>query len=585
MQVDATFPDLPPGPLELHMSRSSPGRYALHEFSKNVFDVNVTDVAGQPLAVTRSNLHQWRIAKHPGAVRVTYRVFGDRIDGTYLAIDSTHAHINMPASVIWARGLEDRAVTMHFDPPAGANWRVATQLLAGPDALTFTAPNLQYLMDSPSEFSAFDLRSFSVADGSRNPAFRLAVHHHGTGADLDSFARDVEKVVREARQVFGEFPVFEGNTYTFIGDYLPLASGDAMEHRNSAVLSAPASIRTNRLRLLDSISHEFFHSWNVERIRPRALEPFNFDDVNVTGELWLAEGFNNYYGSLVLRRANLTQLDDFVDEIAAVINEVTLSPARRVRSVEDMSRLAPLTDAATGIDRTNFRNTVLSYYIWGEAIALGLDLSLRERSGGKVTLDHFMRALWEKHGRPGGKAPGYVDRPYTAADVKSTLAAVAGDAKFADDFFARYIEGHEVEDYAPLLRQAGLLLRPRSPGQAFAGELRLQESNGQLVVAALVPIGSPAYDAGVERDDVILSVGGNAVRTPADFERAIRVRKPGEMMTVVFERRGQRVTATLRLVEDPRQELVPIEKATQPLSDAQKRLRDAWLSSAIPNTF
>src|SRR5688572_11257815 len=407
MTVEATFTDVPAGPLQLRMSRSSPGRYAVHEFAKNIIDVKVTDGQGRPLAVSRRNPHQWDVAGHSGTVRVTYRLYGDRIDGTYLGIDSTHAHINMPSAIMWARGFELRPATVRFEPPAGSNWRVATQLLPGDDPFTFSAPNLQYLMDSPSEFSAFTLRSFTVADGARTPTFRLTVHHDGSDADVDTLTRDVQTMVREARAVFGEFPAFENNTYTFIADYLPYANGDAMEHRNSTFLSSSASIRAAKLDLLDTITHEFFHAWNVERIRPRSLEPFNFEDANMSGELWLAEGVTSYYGPLVLMRSGITELRDFVEEMGDTINQVLTSPGRGVRSPEEMSRFAPFVDAATSIDPTNFDNTFISYYTWGEALGLGLDLALRARSDGAgantVTLDHFMRELWVKHGWPGGR--------------------------------------------------------------------------------------------------------------------------------------------------------------------------------------
>ena len=321
---------------------------------------------------------------------------------------------------------------------------------------TFSAPNLQYLMDSPTEVSAFGLRTFSVSEVAASPVFRLVVHHAGTDAELDAFAVDVQKIVREARHVFGEYPAYEGNTYTFLADYLPWANGDGMEHRNSTILTSTTSIRSNRIGLLDTISHEFIHGWNIERIRPRSLEPFNFEDANMSGELWLGEGFTSYYGPLVLLRAGLTQVDDFAAEMTDVVNAVANSPGRRIRSAEDMSRLAPFVDAAVSVDRTSFDNTYISYYTWGAAIALGLDLTLRDRSNGKTTLDDFMRALWQKHGKPGGKAPGYVDNPYTVADLKATLAAVAGDAAFAESFFARFIQGRELVDYGPLLERVGL---------------------------------------------------------------------------------------------------------------------------------
>ncbi|MGH9348221.1 MAG: M61 family metallopeptidase, partial [Vicinamibacterales bacterium] len=486
MQVDVTFPDLSQSALQLRMSRTSPGRYALHEFAKNVFDVRVTDGAGRELRPARPNLHQWDVTGHDGTVRVTYTVFGDRVDGTYLAIDSTHAHINMPAALMWARGLDARAATVRFEPPAGASWRVATQLLPGPDAHTFTAPNLQYLMDSPAELSAFTLRTFVVEDGGRKPVFRLAVHHTGSDADVEAYARDTEAIVREMKYVYGEYPRFENNTYTFIADYLPWASGDGMEHRNSTILSAPASLAGARLNLLGTVSHEFFHAWNVERIRPRSLEPFDFEDANMSGELWLAEGFTSYYGPLTMARAGLTGLGEYAAGLAGTINDVTLGPGRRIRTVEEMSRLGPFVDAAAAIDRTNFDNTFISYYTWGAALGLGLDLTLRDRSDGRITLDGFMRALWRQFGKSGERVPGHVEKPYTVADLETVLASVSGDPAFAREFFARYIQGHEVVDYARLLARAGLLARRRSPGAASAGDLGVRAVDGRLRVMRYV---------------------------------------------------------------------------------------------------
>ena len=227
------------GELQLLMSRSSPGRYATHDFAKNVSDVRATDTAGRPLPIERTSPNRWSVRDHAGEVRLSYRLSGDQIDGTYVGVDRSHAHINMPAAVIWARGFDMRPISVRFEPVPGSSWRVATQLLPGRDPYTFTAPNLQYLMDSPAEVSAFTLRTFTVGDNARTPVFRVAVHHSGTDADVDAFVRDVEGIVREARYVFGEYPAFEGNTYTFIVDLLQGNSTDAMEHRNSTFITAP----------------------------------------------------------------------------------------------------------------------------------------------------------------------------------------------------------------------------------------------------------------------------------------------------------------------------------------------------------
>jgi predicted metalloprotease with PDZ domain len=287
----------------------------------------------------------------------------------------------------------------------------------------------------------------------------------------------------------------------------------------------------------------------------------------------------------VLKRAGLFSLDNFVQEIGSAIDRVLGSPGRSLRSAVEMSQFAPFVDAATSTDPTAFDNTFLSYYTWGEGIGLGLDLTLRDRSDGRVTLDDFMRALWAKFGRPVSRAPGYVDTPYTLADLKTTLAEVAGDATFADDFFARYIEGREVIDYARLLARAGLLLRPAAPGRGFIGGVPLRDGSRGVRIAAAVPFGSPAYAAGLDRDDVIVSIGGTRVTRADEVDRVITSRKPGDSVPVTFERRGESVSSTIRLAEDPRRVLVPAEQAGQPLTAAQRQFRDAWLSSAARNTF
>src|SRR5262245_24653396 len=176
MQVEATFPAVEAATLELRMSRSSPGRYSLHDFAKNVYDVHAFARDGRELETTRPDASGWIVSGHGGAVTMKYRVFGDRVDGTYLAIDRTHAHINMPAVIMWARGLDDRPDVVEFAAVGGADWRFASQLHPGANRLELTAPNLQYLMDSPTEFSPFvQMREF--ANGSRR--FRLAIHHIG----------------------------------------------------------------------------------------------------------------------------------------------------------------------------------------------------------------------------------------------------------------------------------------------------------------------------------------------------------------------------------------------------------------------
>src|SRR5216684_9109788 len=189
MQVEVAFTELDSAPLALRMSRASPGRYSLHDFAKNVYDVHARGADGRELTATRPDPYGWTVAAHGDAVTVQYKVFGDRVDGTYLAVDTGHAHINMPAAIMWARGLDDRPSMLTFVPPSNTQWQVATQLHPGATPLQFTAPNLQYLMDSPAEFGPVSIRQFDI-DGR---TFRFSAHHTGTAAELDAFVKDVEK--------------------------------------------------------------------------------------------------------------------------------------------------------------------------------------------------------------------------------------------------------------------------------------------------------------------------------------------------------------------------------------------------------
>jgi predicted metalloprotease with PDZ domain len=576
MQVEVRLAGLAATPLELRMSRSSPGRYALHDFAKNVYDLQAMDADGRPLAVTRSETNGWTLPSHGTDVTVRYKVFGDRVDGTYLAVDPTHAHINMPAAILWARGLDESPSTLTFVPPPGADWRVATQLHAGATAFEFTAPNLQYLMDSPVEMGPVSVRQFDV-DGR---TFRVAAHHTGTAAELDGFVKDVEKIVRAHRIVFGEYPVYESGAYTFLADYLPYASGDGMEHRNSTVITSPGSIRENRADLLDTVAHEFFHCWNVERIRPRSLEPFDFERSNMSAELWLAEGFTQYYGPIALRRAGLDDLRETVRSFTTLVSPVLLAPGRGVRSATEMSEMAVFTDGGQTIDTTNWPSTYISYYPFGGAIALGLDLTLRARSDQRVTLDDFMRAMWRQHGRPGGAREGYVDRPYTLDDAERRLAEVSGDAGFAREFFKRYIRGREIPDFAALLQPAGLMLKRVNPGRAWWGDVPLENRDGVRLVRTPLA-NTPLYKAGLDGGDEIRQIDGMRVSSAEDAQAILRRHRPGDTLAIEFSNRSARPrTGTIILAEDPHVEIVPAENAGGRLTPAQHAFRQAWLADS-----
>ncbi|RZJ37304.1 MAG: M61 family peptidase, partial [Brevundimonas sp.] len=240
-RITVTWRDVGRQPVRFEMSRASPGRYAIHEFAKNVYSLTAVDGAGNPLTVERTDPYGWTVAGHDGTVSVTYTLFGDRADGTYAQIDATHAHLNMPATLLWARGFDDRPVELTFHSP-DPDWRIATQLAPTDRPDTFTAPNLQYLMDSPTELSDHKVREWTVDDAGTPRTIRIALHDPGTDEQADIFADRARKVVDQLIAVFGDVPDFDYGTYTFIADYLPHVSGDGMEHRNSTILSGSRSL-------------------------------------------------------------------------------------------------------------------------------------------------------------------------------------------------------------------------------------------------------------------------------------------------------------------------------------------------------
>ncbi len=567
-EIAVTFTALPPTPLELRMSRSSPGRYALHEFAKNVYSVRATDGEGNPLTVERPNPYQWDVPVHDSTVRIAYTLFADRAGGTYSQVDPTHAHLNIPATFMWARGLGDREIRVTFAPPEGSEWKAATQLFPTEDPMTFTAPNLYYFMDSPTELSNFVLREWSVASNGENQTMRLAVHHDGSDAEVDAYAQMVGDVVNEEIAVFGETPDFDGGTYTFIADYLPYVSGDGMEHRNSTILASTRSLRDGPLRVLGTVSHEFFHSWNVERIRPRTLEPFDFERANMSRELWFAEGFTSYYTPLIIRRAGLTTVEQYAAAISGGLSFVINAPGRQYFTPIEMSMQAPFVDAATAVDPTNRSNTFISYYTWGSVIGLNLDLTLRSRFD--ASLDGYMRAVWQQFGKP--------EVAYTIDDLEQTLGAFTDDDEFATDFFARFVRGRELPDYVALLSNAGFLLRPAQPNDPWLGvSLNFDERGAR--VAATPSLGGPAYLARISRGDRVVSIADRPVMELSDVSVVLAQHEVGDSIAVTLETREGMKTVIVELAANRRLEVVPYEQAGMDITEGMMSFRRSWLES------
>lgn len=564
--IFVTAAQVPEGPVVFRMSRSSPGRYATHEFGKNVYDVKATDTSGKPLPLVRLDADVYEVSRHNGNVQLQYTLYANYADGTYASIDATGFHLNMPATFMWVKGMEQSPISVAFQIPNN-DWTIATQLIPGKDANSFTAPNLQYFMDAPVKAGALRYRQWQVNSKGRSQTIRIAFDTEASETQLDGFTEKVKQICEEAAAVFGEYPNFETGRYTFLASINPWVQGDGMEHRNSTMISLPMAPSMMEYGL-GTFAHEFFHAWNVERIRPQTLEPFQFEKSNMSDGLWVAEGFTQYYGELLLMRSNLSMQGRWMNTMAGFINTKLHRPGGNRHTVIDNSQHAVFADAGSAIDKNNFENTFSSYYVTGAATALALELDLRTRFN--KTLDDYMQMLWLRHGQ--------TEKTYTMQDLENSLAATTGNAVYAADFFSKYVYASEPFPYEASLNKMGITMRKRDPGLPWAGPGRMMDDKeGKLVITANTRIGTPMYDAGIDIGDELLNIDGKALKTVEDFDNWLSGKKPGDKGNIVFKHRGQEQRSILTLQENPD---ILLEADPNAAADAINR-RNKWFQSQI----
>jgi predicted metalloprotease with PDZ domain len=580
-EVIMTLTQAPTGAIRLRMSRSSAGRYATHEFGKNIYNVKAFNVDGSQIAVKQLEGDLFEISEHQDVIKVSYTLFGNWTDGTYTGIDASHAHLNMPATFLWVIGQDSRPLKFEFNDLDKYGWKIATQLFHE-GSNVYSAPSFQYMMDSPTELSKFNGTSWNVinTDG-KNEKINLTIHSDDDAQTIEKFGTMVQKVVLEEKAVFGELPSYDFGEYTFLDDVYPSNSGDGMEHRNSTcIVQTSPRVSGNELRMLGSYSHEYFHSWNVKRIRPKSLEPFNFEHADMSSELWFAEGFTQYYGEMVLVRAGFHTPEEYTRTLGGLINGILNTPGAIKYPATQSSRMAVYTDAGVSIDLNNYTNNFTSYYTYGGAIALALDLKLRSEFN--LTLDDYMRTVWLNRGK--------VMKPYVIADLQGDLAKVTKNPKFAADFFKNYIYGLDKMDYAALLDKAGFLLRKAAPGKAWlgqlggfggrgrAGQVRTAATDG-FTIPSNTTIGTPIYKAGLDVADVILKADGKDIKDVDGLNEIVAGKKPGDKIAVTYKNRSGQHDTVITLEESPAFEVVTFEKAGKTLSKDQEAFRANWLSS------
>ncbi|HEY2962766.1 MAG TPA: PDZ domain-containing protein [Pyrinomonadaceae bacterium] len=570
-----------PAQEQLVMPVWTPGSYLIREFERHVQDFNATDTAGQPLKWEKLNKDTWRVTTN-GAHEwhATYRVYANELSVRTSELNSSHAFWNNANLLMYLDGFLKSPLTVRVIAPDV--WKVATGLPGVPGQRnTFRAENFDILYDSPFEASNFKTLLFNV----KGVPHRIVIDGEGN-YDPARMRRDVQKIVETQVELMGgEVPYRD---YTFIL-HLRQNTGGGLEHLNSTALGYPrfgfnirqgdraTSAAPNTTdqperdyrSFLSLVSHEFFHLWNVKRIRPDALGPFDYTQENYTKLLWVAEGITDYYSDVALRRAGLITEEEYLSAVARSFQSLQNTPGRLVQSAEESSF-----DSWIKYYRQdeNSVNSQVSYYDKGAILGLLLDLEIRKRSGGRKSLDDVMRHLYTEFFKK--------ERNYTPADFHKACELMAGSS--LEEFFAKYVRGKEELDYNSALAAAGLHLETANTATDtgkpvervfFGAELEQQEDR---LMVQRVYAGSPAYEQGLNTGDQIVAFDN--MRVTKDFFNArLAEKKPGDLINLTIFRFDDLSTLLIKL--GGRAEGTYKISALPTQTELQKQIYRAWLGT------
>lgn len=567
--------------LDFQMPKWSPGRYAVFDFAKNVQEVKAReacpaglDCTTPDLAVTRVDEQTWRTElgsfRTAGAsLMFSYKVFANDLSGTFSQLDARHANFNGGNLFMYVVNHKQDPVALSIKAPR--DWHVVNGRTEKKDQSEFQFANWDVMTDTPTEIGPdWTDDEFKVEE----KTYHVVVHSLGKEAgNRPALVRDLEKIVRAETALWGP-PEFD--SYTFLFHFANDGhSSDGMEHLTSTqIIMAGALADKDMLEeALDAAAHEFFHVWNVKRLRPIELGPWDFTRPANTRGLWIAEGITNYYGHLMQRRAGLWTDAKLFSELRNQISEVENSPGSKLMSAEESSLSAPFIDDAPNAQQTNLANTSVSYYPKGEVVGLALDLLIRGKTNGHASLDSVMRRMYEDFYLKSPQATYYLrGRGYTAQDFEKVVSQVSGTDM--SDFFRRHVRGVEPPPYEEAFAQVGLRFSRTARAPVTLGITADESETVNFKIAAVRP-GSPAADAGLEVGDAITSFGGNKF-TSVNFSKVLARYKPGDRVQVSFLRGGRPVTVTITLGPPL---LFDFKIEENPNASAEKKtLRAAWLN-------
>jgi len=539
--------------IDMMMAVWTPGSYLVREFERNIEEVTAAS-EGRALQVEKTDKNRWRITTGGAdTVTVRYKVYAHEMSVRTNWVDAGFALLNGAPTFLTLAGSAARPHDVVIVPAPG--WKKsfsALPALAGGEH-RYHAPDFDTLVDSPIVVGNATSYEF-VIDGKRH----LLVNEGEAGVfDGARAARDLETIVREHRRMWGFLPY---DQYVFFN--LLTESSGGLEHKNSATLMASRWATRTRgayVSWLELASHEFFHAWNVKRLRPVELGPFNYEREVPTKSLWIAEGITDYYGDLAVARAGFASRDELLAGLSGRIEELQTSPGRLVQSAELASY-----DAWVRYYRPdeNSNNVSISYYTKGALLGFLLDAKVRKATGGKRSLDDVMIAAYQKYSG---------ERGYTPAEFRSVAEQTAGVS--LSEFWQKAVEGTGELDYADALEAFGLRFRPLVASQRPWLGIVTRNDGGRLVVSQ-VRRGAPAHAAGLNVDDEILAIDEFRVRADR-FDARLDQYRAGDRVSVLIARRDQLLRVDVTLGSEPsrgwRLELDPAARETS------VQIRTRWL--------
>jgi predicted metalloprotease with PDZ domain len=541
--------------LDLKFPVWTPGSYLVREYAKNLQDFAVV---GETLTWRKISKNHWQIdTANVTKITIKYRIFASELTVRTNHLDATHAFFNGAAMFFRLPGYEKQPINVTVVPPY-TEWQVTTALPSVPgQANTFTAADFDTLVDSPFEIGSHQLHHFEVL----GKPHELAIWGKGNYQVQQALA-DIQKIIEVEAELFGGLPY---ERYVFILHLLSQAFG-GLEHKNCCALIYQRfgfRDKDKYERFTQLVAHEFFHLWNVKRIRPQALEVFDYDNENYTPSLWFCEGTTSYYDLHIPLRAGIYDGKSYLNHLSKEITRYLTTPGRLVQPLSESSF-----DAWIKLYRpdANSPNSQISYYLKGEMVTLLIDLQIRLRHRNQRSLDDVMVNMWQQFGKD--------EIGYTDVQLRSVIESVAG--LDLSDFFELYIDGLEDLPFNKYLEPFGLQLVGETDEQVYLG-IKVSTENGKETIK-FVEAGSPAQIAGIDAADELLAIDGIKV-TASTLNERLKNYQPNDSIEVTLfhqdELRSYNVT-----LDSPRQSRYQL-KVFDNISATQKENLIGWLGGFV----